>query len=312
MRTFLPGATLCLLSVPLAFCQNPAEPAESAGATFSPGFSYQLPFRWTQRQSSVNIALISPTYRNANPMARPIDPQTENCQITLLPMHPATRTLGEEAVLTFGQVFHTDPLTPNTSGLPTITNGISPQGWEYILIRKLLGGQEGEARTTGATFLMAKVGDQVATVIGVSKDFLWSACFGHQQGDAWPGFFYSLQFRNTPPAAQAQAAIQQQLIGTWLGGSGDVGLAYVFEADGHYSSAGGTRNRTTGQLIPSFLNDGTFSLNNNALVFTASDNSRSTQVFRIGRVSRDGGRSWTQQLCLFDPRNSGEVCYEKH
>jgi hypothetical protein len=240
-----------------------------------------------------------------------MDPQTENCQITLLPMRPATRSLGDEAVSTFRQVFRTDPLAPNTSGLPTITNGISPQGWEYILIRKLLGGQEGEARTTGATFLMAKVADQVATVIGVSKDFLWSACFGQQHGDAWPVFFYSLQFRNAPPAAQAQAAIHQQLIGTWLGGTGDVGLAYVFQPDGHYSSAGGTRNKITGQLIPSFRNDGTFALNNNALVLVANDNSRSAQFFRIGRVSHDSGRNWAQQFCLFDPKNSGEVCYEK-
>jgi hypothetical protein len=67
----------------------------------------------------------------------------------------------------------------------------------------------------------------------------------------------------------------------------------------------------TGQLIPSFRKDGTFALNNNALVFTANDNSRSAEFFRIGRVSRDSGRNWTQQLCLLDPRNSGEVCYDK-
>ena len=140
---------------------------------------------------------------------------------------------------------------------------------------------------------------------------MWSACFGQQHGDAWPSFFYSLQFRNAPPAAPAQAVIHQELVGTWLGGTGDVGLVYVFQTDGHYSSAGGTRNKMTGQLIPSFRNDGTFALNNNALVFSANDNSRSAQLFRIGRVSRDSGRNWTQQLCLFDPRNSGEVCYNK-
>lgn len=307
MRTLLLGATLFVLSVPLVLCQNPVEPAVNSLANYS----YQLPARWTQRQSPGSIALTSPTYRNANPMARPMDPQTENCQITLLPMRAATRQLGDEAVSTFRQVFHTDPLAPNTSGPPTITDGISPQGWEYFLIRKLIGGQEGEARTTGATFLMAKVADQVATVIGVSRDFLWSACFGQQNGDAWPGFFYSLQFRNAPPVLQVRDVIQQQLIGTWLGGTGDVGLAYVFQTDGHYSNAGGTRNKMTGQLIPSFKSDGTFALNNNTLVLTANDNTRTTQLFRIGRVSSDNGRNWTMQLCLFDPRNGGEVCYNK-
>jgi hypothetical protein len=37
---------------------------------------------------------------------------------------------------------------------------------------------------------MAKVGDQVATVVGISRDFLWSACSGQQHGDAWPVFFF--------------------------------------------------------------------------------------------------------------------------
>jgi len=307
MRIIFLGATLSLFAAPLLFCQSNAAPADNSLANYS----YQLPSQWSERHTSGSIALTSPTYRNANPMARPIDPQTENCQIILLPMRPATRALGDEAVNTFRQVFKTDPLAANSSGLPTITNGVSPQGWEYVLIRKLIGGQEGEARTTGATFLVAQVGDQVATVVGVSRDFLWSACFSQQHGDAWPGFFYSLQFRNAPPAARAQQAIQQQLIGTWVGGTADVGLAYIFQAGGHFSSAGGTRNKMTGQLIPSFAHDGTFALNDNALVFTGSDNSRSAQLFRIGRVSSDNGRNWTGQLCLFDPKNGGEVCYNK-
>jgi hypothetical protein len=211
----------------------------------------------------------------------------------------------------FRQVFRTDPLATNTSGPPPSPTASLRKAGNKFLIRKLIGGQEGEARTTGATFLMAKVADQVATVIGVSKDFLWSACFRPAVRRPWPGFFYSLQFRNAPPAAPAQAAIPQQLVGTWLGGTGDVGVAYVFQTDEHYSSAGGTRNKMNDQLIPSFRKDGTFALNNNALVFTANDNSRSTEFFRIGRVSRDSGRNWTQQLCLLNPRNSGEVCYDK-
>lgn len=309
MRRFFPGVTLSLLSLPTLFCQ-PSHPAASTANSLA-NYAYQLPAGWTQRQSSGYIVLTSPTYPIANPMARPMDPHVENCQLTLLPMRTATRSLGEEAVATFSQVFRTDPLAPNTSGLPFITNGVSPQGWEYILIRKLIGGQEGEARATGATFLMARVGDQLATVVGVSKDFLWSACFGQQHGDAWPGFFYSLQFRNAPPAAQAQAAIHQQLIGTWIGASGNVGLAYIFQADGHYTSTGGTRDRTTGQFTPSFHTNGTFALNNNALVLTADNSAPSAQFFRIGRISHDNGQTWTNQLCLFVPSTSGEVCYNK-
>lgn len=311
MRILFLGATLCL-SVPSILCQSPAVPG-GAGGNAVANFSYQLPAGWSERQASGSTVLTSPTYRIANPMARPMDPKTENCQIVVLPMRAATRAFGEEAMQTFRQVFQTDALAANTSGLPTITDGISPQGWEYIQIRKLIGGQEGEVRTTGATLLMAKVGEQVATIVGVSKDFLWSACFGQQHGDAWPPFFYSLEFRDVPTVAQAQAAIQKQLVGSWIGGTGDVGLAYVFQADGRYTSVGGTRNRTTGQLIPAYQHEGTFALNNNALVLVGSDNgSRSADLFRIGRVSRDGGQSWSDQLCLFDPQKGGEVCFTKH
>ncbi len=313
MRRFFPGVALSLLSVPLLFGQ-PSQPAQSAANPFA-NYSYQVPAGWTQRQSSGYIMLTSPTYPIANPMARPMDPHIENCQISLLPMRPATRSLADEAFATFRQVFYVDPLAPNTSGLPIITNGVSPQGWEYYLIRKLIGGQEGEARATGATFLMAKVGDQVATVVGVSKDFLWSACFGQQHGDAWPGFFLSLQFRNAPPAAQAQAAIQNLLVGTWVGGAQDAGLAYVFQPDGHYASTGGQlgiRNGWTNQFIPAFQNGGTYALNSNQLVFTPNNQNPSAQFFRIGRVTQNNGQTWTPQLCLFDPRSGGEVCFKKH
>lgn len=310
MRTLFPGVILSL-SASLLFSQ-PSQPAPSAANSLA-NYSYQVPAGWTERQSSSYIALTSPTYPTANPMTRPMDPHVENCQISLFPMRTSTRSLGDEAVATFRQVFYVDPLAANTSGLPIITNGVSPQGWEYILIRKLIGGQEGDSRVTGATFLMVKLDDQVATVVGVSKDFLWSACFGQQHGDAWPGFFLSLQFRNAPPAAQAQAAIRQQLKGTWIGGSGDVGLGYIFQADGHYTSTGGTRNRSTGQFTPSFQTTGTYALSNSQLVFTPnSGNNRSAQLFRIGRVTHDNGQSWTPQLCLFDQQNNGEVCFSKH
>ena len=310
MRTLFPGVTLALLSLPTLYGQ-PSQPAPSTAGPFA-NYSYQIPAGWTERQSSSYIVLSSPTYPTANPMARPMDPHVENCQISLLPMRTSTRSLGDEAVATFRQVFYVDPLAPNTSGLPIITNGISPQGWEYILIRKLIGGQEGDSRATGATFLMVKLGDQVATVVGVSKDFLWSACFGQQHGDAWPGFFLSLQFRNSPPPAQAQAVIQKQLVGTWVGGGLSAGLAYDLQADGHYSSTGGQLNRY-GHLIPAFLTDGTYALNNSQLVFTPnSGNNRSAQFFRIGRVTHDNGQSWTPQLCLFDQQTNGEVCFSKH
>jgi hypothetical protein len=44
----------------------------------------------------------------------------------------------------------------------------------------------------------------------------------------------------------------------------------------------------------------------------AGDDGRcSSKFFRLEQESKDGGRSWTDVMCLLDPGASGEVCYKR-
>jgi hypothetical protein len=214
-------------------------------------------------------------------------------------------------------LFHADPLTSYPSPPPILTRGVSPQGWEYFGIRKLVGGQEGEARTTGVTLLLARLETQNATIVGTSKDFLSSRCFGQLDGDAWPRFFSSLGFKNAQPSKQAELAMQQHLAGTWLAATGNVGLGYTFLGNGRYKSTGVTQYRTpasnerTLETTQAFFGDGSYSFDGNTMLLDRDDHQPSTKFFRLEQVSKDSGRTWREELCLSDSESAGEVCYRK-
>jgi hypothetical protein len=261
---------------------------------------YAVPPQWTRQAARDRIVLSSPVYDNG-----------ERCQITMLPTRSSSQPLAAEAIGTFRSLFRTDPLTSYPSPPPKLAKGTSPQGWEYFMIRKLVGGQEGESRTLGVTLLLAKLDNQTATVVGTSKDFLVSRCFGQLAGDAWPGFFYSFGFRNAR-ANLPQWVIRQQLAGDWITATSSVGLQYTFLANGRYRGAGRTRfSSESATTTQAFFGDGSYSIDGNTLVLTADNQRRSTMFFRLEKVSKDSGQTWGDQLCLLDPGAHGEVCYRK-
>jgi hypothetical protein len=269
-------------------------------------YVFAVPANWTAQRLNDRIVLVSPLYPNG-----------ERCQLTMLPMQPSSQPPANDALGLFRQLFHADPLTSYPSPPPILTRGVSPQGWEYFGIRKLVGGQEGEARTTGVTLLLARLDTQNATIVGTSKDFLWSRCFGQLDGDAWPRFFSSLGFKNAQPSKQAELAIQQRLAGTWLAATGNVGLGYTFLGNGRYKSTGVTQYRTpasneqTLETTQAFFGDGSYSFDGNTMILNRDDHQRSTTVFRLEQVSKDSGQTWREELCLSDPGSAGEVCYRK-
>lgn len=291
----------------------PGQSSPPTGSALSGGiagsladYTYTPPDQWTRQESRDRIVLLSPAYGNG-----------ERCQVTILPMRPASRPLADDSISAFREMFKTDPLTSYPSPPPKLASGMSPQGWEYFTIRKLVGGQEGDGKGMGTILLLAKVGDQVATIVGTSKDFIVSNCFGELVRDVWPKFFYSLQFKNARPSGQEQAAIQQRLAGDWITATGSVGLRYTFLANGRYAGAGATQYRTRVsstevlQTTQAYFGDGAYSFDGNTIILAGDDQKRTTYFFRLQRVSKDSGRTWTDELCLLDPRNSGEVCYRK-
>jgi len=279
---------------------------ETAGSGGLENYVFATPPSWTAQHQRDAIVLASPVYENR-----------ERCQLTLFPMRTSSRPLEDEAIGLFRQLFRTDPLTTYPSPPPRMAHGISPQGWEYFTMRKLVGGQEGEARTTGVTLLLARVDTQLATIIGTSKDFLWSQCFGELQGDAWPPFLASLQFKNAQPSNQVQATIRQRLAGTWITATASVGLRYVFLANGRYQGAGATQYRTRTsdtqvlQTTQAYFGDGAYSFEGGTIILTGDDHRRSVKSFRLEQVSKDSGHTWHDELCMADPGSKGEVCYRR-
>ena len=260
-------------------------------------YVYVPPQQWTRQPSSDGILLVSPGYSN------------ERCQLVMLPLRPASAALADDAIGTFRQLFKADPLSSYPSPPPNLARGISAQGWEYFEIKKLVGGQEGDARTMGAIVLDIRLGDEIATVIGTSKDFMVSQCFGLLQPDSWPAFFHSLQFKETSLTGQSQAAMRQQLAGTWLAATASAGVGYIFMASGRYGSIGAVRHNYS--QTQEFYGDGSYSFDGSRLVLTGNDQSRTFYWFRLQQVSRNSGQSWQETLCLLPPDGTHELCYRK-
>jgi hypothetical protein len=187
-----------------------------------------------------------------------------------------------------------------------LIRGTSPQGWEYFVVKKPLGPSGGVQ--LGTIVMVAKIGDSLATVVGTSKNFQVSNCFGELVRDVWPAFFAGLQFKNATASAQDQTAIRQKLAGVWIAATAAVGLRYEFSADGRYADAASVMQRRTTQT---FFGNGSYAFDGNTLIMTGDDKRRTTAQFRLEQESKDFGRSWTDTLCLLSPGSSGEVCYNR-
>ncbi len=280
---------------------NPQVPAAAPGSLAN--YAFEIPQGWRQTESRNRIVLMSPTYQGG-----------EQCQLTIDPMHAASKPLADEAVNFYRQAFRVEPLAQYAYAWPKLYRGISPQGWEYFMIRKSIGGSDGDM---GTIVFLAQAGDQVATIVATSKNPLVSNCFGELVRDQWPAFYYSLQFKNVHPSPQFQAAIQKRLAGEWIMATGGVGLQYSFNADGRYDNAAAARHVT--RVMPgavevttnTYFGNGSYKFDGNQIVMTGDDGRRFVQYFRMHQESTDGGRTWTDGFCLLDPGATGEVCYRR-
>jgi len=300
------GGPLSQSPPPGGFTQRESANAPAASGSLA-AYDYAVPNGWARQQAADRIVLTSQPYPNG-----------EQCQVTMLPLRPAGQQIADYAVGTFRQLFQADPLSTYPSPPPRLEHGIASGGWEYFRIRKLVGGQEGEARTRGAMVLVAKSGDQYATIVATSKDFLVSKCFGEMAYDTWPRIFYSLQFKNAQLQEQDEAAMRQHLAGTWMMATGSVGLHYTFLPNGRFDSTGATQYRTllnNSEMLTTttaYFGEGSYAIHGNQMALTRdSDHRQTTLYFRVQQESRDSGRTWYDELCTLDPSMTGEVCYRK-
>jgi len=288
----------------LAATQNAAPAARPAPSNAAPSgkipdYVFAVPDGWARQNAPDGIVLVSPVY-----------PGGERCQLSLLAMRPVARGLPDDALNIFRELFRAEPLTGDIYPPTKLFRGMSPQGWEYFMVKKPIGPSGGTQ--FGAIVLVARVGNNLAAIAGMSKEFLVSNCFGESIRDVWPPFFYSLQFKTATPSPQEQAAIRQRLAGAWITATASVGLRYEFSANGRYADAAAAMQRTrSADIQQTFFGNGSYSFDGNTLVMTGDDKRRTTAQFRLEQESKDHGRSWVDSLCLWSPGASGEVCYTR-
>jgi hypothetical protein len=287
------------VSGPSAPAANPGVGAVVEGSLAN--YVFTAPAGWSRQDAADRIVLVSPVFSNG-----------EACQINMLPFRQASGSVADVALGAFRDIFRADPLStyPIPSGI--MAKGSSPDGWEYFTLKKLVGGQEGEARTTAAIILAAKVDGQIAMIVATSKDFMVSNCFGLLNADVWPGFFYSLQFKNAKPSGAETAAIKQRLAGDWTMATGTMGMYYTFEPNGRYADAMATQfrrpisNSQDQQTTTGFFGNGSYSFDNHTLTLQRDDHKRFVYSFRLEQVSRDSGNTWKDELVFMEPGSTGE------
>src|SRR3981081_956071 len=97
----------------------------------------------------------------------------------------------------------------------SLIKGISPEGWEYAIVKKAIGKPGGDYATLFGFVFVTKLSNQIAIVSGFSKNLLVSSCFGLMLTDVWPKFFYSLQFKNWKSSDNAQTLLRK-IPGVWM------------------------------------------------------------------------------------------------
>ncbi|HKE96435.1 MAG TPA: hypothetical protein VKB34_19155, partial [Povalibacter sp.] len=114
--------------------EQPAMPAPTSGSVSN--YIFTAPQRWTSATGPDGIVLTSPTYNNG-----------ERCQLRLLPMRKTGTDLMADAIGAFRELFRADPLTGYPTPTPSFARGVSPFGWQYVVVKKSIGGNAGDYGT---------------------------------------------------------------------------------------------------------------------------------------------------------------------
>ena len=254
-------------------------------------------------------------------LGAPVSNTGEKCNITMWPMRSSSGNLQTDAASLFSSVFKDFDAragsTPNS-----MIRGISPQGWEYFIIKNAIVLRGGDFQTMFGFAFVAKLGNQVAAISGISKDPLVSSCFGLQLTNVWPTFFYSLAFKNMQPASQ-QPALINHLAGVWMAVTATAGDRFVFASNGRFAGAAAAQRyvRLSStellRITDAYFGDGSYTINGNgmSLIHDSEQNKPERALFRIEQESTDGGGTWKEKLYLLRRStvdgSEYEVTYDK-
>ena len=289
----------------------PVPTSPSGGVSVAGNYAYSIPQGWSgTAYPDGGIVYGSQIYNNG-----------ERCQISVFPLRPTSGNLVTDARTVYAQIFQTDPFQNNDYPYPgaVFVRGISGDGWPYFIIQKSIHGRAGDYGTLLGTRLMAVgLGNQMATITSTGKDPEVSMCFGEIVHDDWPAFFYTVHFKNWTIVPQ-EREVPRQLAGTWTVVTSTVADRYVFAANGRFASAAAAM--TTTQVSPTellqttnaYFGNGAYVISGSTITLTKDTDRAHPErgYFRVEQVSKDGGATWADRLCLLMENIGGEVCYNR-
>ena len=231
----------------------------------------------------------------------PAPPNPERCNITLHTFRPAGANLEADAIQVFNEVFKgfvgKQGMTSNS-----LIRGSSEQGWDYFIVKAAIGMPGGNYETMFGFVCVIRLGNQLASLSGISKDPLVSACFGLNLTDVWPKFFYSLQFRNKGTGF-AEREMMRRIAGIWMSATATAGDRIVLAPNGRYADAAASQQyRVTPTSVititDAYFGNGTYVVKGYQIIFTRDDDKskRSIGWYRIEEESRDNGNTWNSKL----------------
>jgi hypothetical protein len=256
-------------------------------------YIYSVPPGWTPKQFPDGIVL-----------APPVSNTGEKCNIILWPMRTATDNLQHDAIGVFNEVFK-GWIGKNGDTQNSIVRGRSVQGWDYFIIKADITKPGGNYTPQFGFVFVARIGNRLAAISGMSKDPLVSACFGLNLTDVWPKFFYSLRF-NGWGSAMPDGEIMKRMAGVWMTATATVGDRWVFAPNGRYASAAAAQRysvvsssevlRTT----DAYFGNGSYSLKGNNIYFTGDEDKGNPKrgLFRLEEESKDNGNTWVKKLYI--------------
>lgn len=233
----------------------------------------------------------------------PSGPNPERCNITIHVLRPSGTNLAADAIQVFNEVFNgfvgKQGMTSNS-----VIKGTSVQGWDYFTIKAAIGRPEGNYQTMFGFVCVIRLGNQLASVSGISKDPLVSACFGLNLTDVWPRFFYSLQFRNWGKGMTG-GEMMKRIAGIWMSATATAGDRIVFAPNGRYANAAASQKYVVTStsvltITDAYFGNGTYALNGYNIRFIEDNDQSNPRVgwFRLEEESKDNGNTWMSRLYI--------------
>ena len=233
----------------------------------------------------------------------PAGPNPERCNITVHVLRPAGTNITADAIQVFNEVFNgfvgKQGMTSNS-----LIRGTSVEGWDYFIIKASIGRPEGNYQTMFGFVCVIRLGNQLASLSGISKDPLVSACFGLNLTDVWPKFFYSLQFRNRGQGMTG-GEMMKRIAGIWMSATATAGDRIVFAPNGRYANAAASQkysmtSTSVMTITDAYFGNGAYSLKgyNIRLIEDNDQSNPRNGWYRLEEESMDNGNTWKSRLYI--------------